>query len=210
MYNIAIIDDDLVIRKSLSDYFQNSQQVECVLAVDTVEKFIKLHRDFLAIDLVLLDVMLYGQSSIMNIPLILQREPDAEIVMFTMLDDSDTIFQALCNGATGYLLKDADFSQLEQQIVSTLKGQGALLSPPIAKKIINYFTPGSQELNNTEQDTGLNEREAIVAKLLRDGSSYQEIAQYLGITLNGLRYHVKNVYRKLQIKSKGELWKKKI
>jgi DNA-binding NarL/FixJ family response regulator len=208
MFNIAIIEDDLVLRKALSDHFANSTRIDCVLAVETVEKFVKFHRDFLKIDLVLLDVMLFKQSSIPGIPLIQQREPHAEIVMYTMMDDSETIFQALCNGATGYLLKDNDFNQLEAQIISNLSGEGALLNPSVAKKIINYFTPRSQELNSTEQDAELSEKEAIVVKLLRDGSSYQEIAQYLGITLNGVRYHIKNVYRKLQIKSKGELWKR--
>ena len=208
MFNIAIIEDDLVLRKALSDHFANSTLVECVLVVETVEKFVKFHRDFLKIDLVLLDVMLFKQSSIPSIPLILQREPDAEIVMYTMMDDSETIFQALCNSATGYLLKNTDFNHLEKQIIFTLRGEGALLSPPIAKKIINYFTPRSQDLNNTEEDSVLGEKEAIVVKLLRDGSSYLEIAQNLGITINGVRYHVKNIYRKLQIKSKGELWKR--
>lgn len=208
MFNIAIIEDDLVLRKALSDHFTNSTLVECVLVVETVEKFVKFHRDFMEIDLILLEVMLFKQSSIPSIPLIQQREPLAEIVMYTMMDDSETIFQALCNGATGYLLKDNDFNQLETQIVANLNGEGALLNPSIAKKIINYFTPRSQELNSTEQNSGLNEKEAIVVKLLRDGSSYQEIAQYLGVTLNGVRYHVKNVYRKLQINSKGELWKR--
>lgn len=209
MFNIAIIEDDLVLRKELSNHFANSTRVDCVLLVETVEKFVKFHRDFMKVDLVLLDVMLFKQSSISGIPLIQQRELHAEIVMYTMMDDSETIFQALCNGATGYLLKDDDFNQLEAQIISNLSGEGALLNPSIAKKIINYFTPRSRELNSTEQHSTLNDKEAIVVKLLRDGSSYQEIAQYLGVTLNGVRYHVKNVYRKLQINSKGELWRKK-
>ncbi len=208
MFKLAIIEDDLVRRKRLSDYFQNSKQVECVLAVESVEKFIKFHRDFLAIDLVLLEVMLNGQSSILSIPLIEQRIPHAEIVIYTELDDAETIFQALCNGATGYLLKSADLYQLEQQIISTLSGEGALLSPTVAKKIINYFTPRLMELSGKNQDSVLNEKEALVVKLLQDGLSYQEIAKFLGISLNGVRYHVKNVYSKLQIKSKGELWKR--
>ncbi|MBK9490244.1 MAG: response regulator transcription factor [Haliscomenobacter sp.] len=208
MYNIAIIEDDLVLRKGLSDYFSQSKLVDCVLAVDTVEKFAKYHRDFLEIKLILLDVMLYGQSSILSIPLILQREPNAEIVIFTIIEDSETIFQALCNGATGYLLKTTNFEQLEEQIVANLSGEGALVSPAVAKKIIKYFAPQAPEQSVNEQDAGLSEKEGIIVKLLRDGSSYQEIANFLGISLNGVRYHVKNVYRKLHIKSRGGLLKK--
>lgn len=148
------------------------------------------------------------ESSILSIPLIEQRIPHAGIVMYTELDDAETIFQALCNGATGYLLKSADLYQLEQQIISTLSGEGALLVNRAAKKIINYFSPRLPELSGKNQDSVLNEKEAMVVKLLRDGLSYQEIAKFLGISLNGVRYHVKNIYSKLQIKSKGELWKR--
>ncbi len=208
MYNIAIIEDDLELRKSLSNHFEQSTQLDCVLAVDTVDKFLKYHRDFMEIDLILLDVMLYGQSSILNIPSILQREPEATIVMFTLFDDSDTIFQALCNGAMGYLLKELDFNDLERKLISTLSGEGPLLSPAVAKKIINYFSPKSTEVIIAEQEAELSEKETIIIQLLKDGASYQEMAHFLGITLNGVRYHVKNIYRKLQIKSKGELWKR--
>lgn len=208
MFNIAIIEDELVLRKALSNHFANSTQVDCVLVVETVEKFVKFHRDFMEIDLVLLDVMLFKQSSIQSIPLILQREPHAEIVMYTMMDDSETIFQALCNGATGYLLKDNDFDELEQRIVATLSGKGALLSPAVAKKVIKYFTPVQREVALHPDFQNLSERESLIIQLLKDGSSYLEISNLLGITINGVRYYVKNIYRKLQIKSKRELWKK--
>jgi DNA-binding NarL/FixJ family response regulator len=209
MYNIAIIEDDLPLRKSMSYFFDQSDKVDCVLAVDTVEKFLKFHRDFMDIHLILLDVMIYGQSSILDIPLILQRDPNVELVMFTVMDDADTIFQALCNGATGYLLKDTDFNKLENQIISTLNGEGALLSPNIARKVINYFTPQAREIVIRDEQVELSEKENTVVTFLKDGASYQEIAQYMGITLNGVRYYVKSIYRKLKIKSKGELWKVK-
>jgi DNA-binding NarL/FixJ family response regulator len=208
MYNIAIIEDDLELRKNLSEYFARSEHVDCVLMVDTVEKFIKYYRDFLEINLVLLDVHLNGQSSIRSIPLILQRNPEIDIVMFTVADDSETIFQAICNGATGYLLKDISFTQLEEQILFNLNGEGALLSPAVAKKIINYFKPKSLPLTSPNEVVELSEKESIIVKMLKDGISYIEIAQFLGISINGVRYHIRNIYRKLQIKSKGELWRK--
>ena len=92
MFNVAIIEDDLILRRALSDYFERSTQIDCVLAVDTVEQFIKFHRDFLNIHLVLLDVNLYDRSSIPDIPMIQEREPEAEIIMYTVMDDADTIF----------------------------------------------------------------------------------------------------------------------
>ncbi len=208
MFNIAIIEDDLVLRKALSNHFANSTQVDCVLVVENVDKFVKFHRDFMDVELVLLDVMLYKQSSIPNIPLIQQRVPHAEIVMYTMMDDSETIFQALCNGANGYLLKDHNFDELEQRIAATLSGQGALLSPAIAKKVIKYFIPVRREVAPSPEFPNLSERESQIIQLLKEGASYLEITSHVGVTINGVRYHIKNIYRKLQIKSKRELWKK--
>jgi DNA-binding NarL/FixJ family response regulator len=208
MFNIAIIEDDLALRKSLSNHFANSTQVDCVLVVENVDKFVKFHRDFMGVDLVLLDVMLNKQSSIKSIPLIQQRVPEAEIVMYTMMDDSETIFQALCNGATGYLLKDHNFDELEQRIVATLSGQGALLSPAVAKKVIKYFITVQREVVAPSSEfQNLSEREVLIIQLLKEGASYQEISNKVEITLNGVRYYIKNIYRKLQIKSKRELWK---
>jgi DNA-binding NarL/FixJ family response regulator len=208
MFNIAIIEDDLALRKALSNHFATSTQVDCVLVVEDVDKFVKFHRDFMDVDLVLLDVMLNKQSSIKSIPLIQQRVPYAEIVMYTMMDDSETIFQALCNGATGYLLKDHNFDELEQKIMATLSGEGALLSPAVAKKVIKYFIPVQREaVAPSSEFQNLSEREALIIRLLKEGASYHEISNQVGITLNGVRYYIKNIYRKLQIKSKRELWK---
>lgn len=133
-YNFAIIEDNLEIRKEISEYFSQSQYLECVMAVDSVEKFIKFHRDFLEIKLVLLDVMLGNQSSIFMIPHIKQREPDVEIIMFTISDDSNVIFQALTYGATGYLLKDIGMPELEKCCMMYWKARERSSARPLPKK----------------------------------------------------------------------------
>jgi DNA-binding NarL/FixJ family response regulator len=209
MYNIAIIEDDLDIRKSLSNHFSKSSRITCVMAVDTVETFVKFHRDFLDIHLILLDVRLYNQSGIHGIPLIREREPEAEIVMYTIADDYDTIFRAICNGATGYLLKDSNHDVLEEQIVQILNGEGALVSPVVAKKILSYFNKGNkQEKQVSIEPNALSQKENAVITLLIDGHSYDDIAAHLGVSLNGVRYYIKGIYRKLEVKSKGELYRK--
>ena len=205
-YNFAIIEDNLEIRKEISEYFSQSQYLECVMAVDSVQKFIKFHRDFLEIKLVLLDVMLGNQSSIFMIPHIKQREPDAEIIMFTISDDSNVIFQALTYGATGYLLKDIGMPELEKMLYDVLEGKGALLSPSVAKKIIRHFVV-RDAVPVTEADR-LTEKEKVVMHLLKDGLPYEEMAQRMGLSINGVRYYIKSVYRKLQVKSRGELVRK--
>ncbi len=172
------------------------------MAVDTVEKFIKLHRDFMDVHLVLLDVMLYKQSSVRSIPLIIQRVPYAEIIMFTVMDDQETIFQALCNGATGYLLKDIDFDELESRLLSVIKGEGALLDPLVAKKILQYFRPKNNgELFDAPAAT-LSDKEKVVVEMLNQ-AHLQRIAQ--------LGHHHESVLLripKLQIKSRGSCQEK--
>jgi DNA-binding NarL/FixJ family response regulator len=204
-YNIAIIEDNLEIRQNLSDYFAKSTKVQCVMAVDTVEKFIKFHRDFLGIKLVLLDVRLYELSGIDGIPLILEREPDAEIIMYTIHDDYDTIFQALCKGATGYLLKETTPEALEEKIVTVLENGGAVLSPMVAKRILGYFNQRTPQAPATPKKALLTEKEKVVVTFLKDGYSYEEISVFLKIGVNGVRYYVKTIYRKMQIKNRGEL-----
>ncbi len=204
-YNIAIIEDDLNTRQLLSDYFEKSKHIQCVLAVDTVEKFIKFHRDFFNIHMVLLDLLLYDKSGIDGIPLISSREPEAEIVMYTSVDDYDTIFRAICNGATGYLLKELSPPELEERITETLENRGSLLSPSVARRIVRYFNSGSKV---DGQEATLTPQESLVVRLLTEGLKYEDIAQRMGISINGVRYHIKNVYRKLEVKSRAELMRK--
>lgn len=205
-YNIAIIEDDKSTRQVLSDHFAASERLKCVLAVDTIEKFIRFHRDFFDLHLILLDIRLYDKSGIDGIPLIRAREPEAEIVMFTAVDDYDVIFKAICHGATGYLLKDLPPHDLEHRIIETLDNGGALLSPAVAKRIVRYFSKGIQSGRN--QEAKLSHQESTVVRLLTDGLTYEAIAQHIGISINGVRYHVKNVYRKLQVKSRAELMRR--
>lgn len=206
MYHIALIDDDQTLRDRLSEQFAKSGRLKCVLSVDTVEKFLKFHRDFLEINLILLDVNLYHQSGIHGLPLIRQREPEAEIVIYTIVDDYDTIFQAICNGATGYLLKQQTPEELEGEIYDILEAGGALISPVIAKRVLAYFHRNTvASVDSDAPEDHLSSKEQVIVTQLRDGLTYEEIAAHLGMTINGTRYHVKNIYKKLHIRNRKEL-----
>jgi DNA-binding NarL/FixJ family response regulator len=205
IYHIAIIEDDTQIRNALQEHFSTSKQIKCILAVESIDKFQKFYRDHIHIDLVLLDVMLNHTSSIYSIPMLRQKLPDAEIIMYTVHDDSTVIFQALTYGATGYLLKDIHFDVLETRLLELLNGEGALLSPAVSRKIIQHFSP---KTTLTPENNELTEKETVVVQMLRDGYTYETISQRLGITINGVRYYIKSVYKKLQINSRGELLRK--
>jgi DNA-binding NarL/FixJ family response regulator len=207
-YNFALIEDNVEIRRIISEHFTGSERLDCVLVVDTVEKFLKYYRDFMEVKLVLLDVMLFNQSSIYDIKYILQRVPGAEVIIFTILDDSKTILQALSNGATGYVLKSISMQELEAALLQVLEGDGALLSPAIAKKLIQYLAPTPDSVS--EDGDTLSEKEAVTLQMLKEGRTYGEIADRLCISVNGVRYYVKSIYKKFRVSSKGELIRKTI
>lgn len=207
MINIAIVEDEREYRESFKEYFTKvSGSFQCVFAVDSVEKFHKYYNDSLELDIVLLDIRLPGLSGIKAIPSILKIQRKMEIIMFTGMNDADSIFQAITAGASGYLLKNMTYSEVERELLNTMKN-GAAISPEIARKIIKHFQPSSITSFLDSPEKKLTEKEMQIVKLLIDGKTYTEIAPLLGLSVNGIKYHVKSIYRKLQIKSKGQLIK---
>lgn len=199
--NITIIEDDPMFREELTDYFSHSDKIHCALVVDSIPKFQQFYRDFLDIRIVLLDINLPGISGDDGIPIIRRMLPNAEIVMHTVVNDYDTIFKCICLGANGYLVKNGKLEELENTILNIEENDGCALSPSVARRIISYFQPKGSAV----QDNPLSDQELKIARLLVDGLSYLDIAAALGITINGVRYHVKNIYKKLHISSKGAL-----
>lgn len=199
--NIAIIEDDSMLVEEIMDYFSSNKQINCVLAVDSVSKFQYFFREFLQIDVVLLDINLPNVSGVDGLPSIRRLLPDAEIIMHTVVNDYDTIFKCICAGANGYLLKNGNLQQLESTLLTVQEEGGCALSSSVARRIISYFQPKA----TANAEDSISEQELKIIRLLVDGLSYQEVADNLNITINGVRYHIKNIYKKLQINSKGAL-----
>ena len=199
-FNFAIIEGTDKMRRKVYDHFMGAEKLNCVMAVESVEKFVKYYRDFFELRLILLDMI---PENIYQIPFLLKQAPGAEVVVFTGREDSDVIFQSLIQGASGCLYKDISLQELEAALLSVLNGEGALLSPVVARKILQYFH--SIVLYNEGNESALNKKEKRVAALLNEGRSYRDIAQELGVTINGARYYVKNIYKKLNINNRGEL-----
>lgn len=204
MQNIAIIEDDPLLREELTDYFNKSRRIYCALVVDSIAKFQQFFRPFMQIDVVLLDINLPGISGLEGISAIRNLLPDTEIVMHTVMNDHDTVFKCICAGANGYLIKNGDLEELEKTLISIEENGGCALTPSVARRIISYFQPKSK----SRESESLSEQELKVTRLLVDGFSYQEVADALNISINGIRYHIKNIYKKLQIKSKSALLKR--
>lgn len=205
MISIAIIEDVDNIREPLKDFLGAMPDFLCDYAFPSVEDFIASKFD-IPPDVIILDIGLPGISGLAAIEKIKATFPDSEILMFTIHDEPEKIFRALQSGATGYLLKNTPLSQIAESIREVFEG-GAPMSPAVARKVINYF--GGEKKNRSEMEK-LTEKEREIVACYVDGLTYKEIADKLGNSAETIKYHTKNIYRKLHINSKAELIKKSL
>lgn len=151
-------------------------------------------------DVLLADINLPGMSGIDGVRQLKARWPSLVILMLTVYADNERVFAAICAGATGYLLKDTPPEKLLAAIADA-HGGGAPMSGEVARKVLAMF----QELAPPSgQSHGLSARELQVLKLLVDGHSYKTAASELGISLDTLRFHIRNIYEKLHVHSKSD------
>jgi DNA-binding NarL/FixJ family response regulator len=198
MINLAIIEDDELVRRHLAAYFTGCEDIQCNIVAGSVEDFFNQAQQVEQLDIVLTDIGLPGQSGIEGIPGIKRKYPDASIVILSVYMDNERIFKALCAGAVGYLQKDTALEEILNCIQIIHKG-GSVMSPIIARKVVDYFAP------KRTYNEPLTAKEQQVIAAMVDGLSYKMIAVRLGITLETVRQHIKNIYRKLQVNSKGEV-----
>jgi DNA-binding NarL/FixJ family response regulator len=147
---------------------------------------------------VVLDINLPGMSGIEGIRHIREMLRKAEIMMMSVMDDSQSVFNSLCAGAAGYVDKETPLEKIKEYIVSLSQG-GSPITPAIARKVVEFFKPDKK----FKED--LTPREKDIIQGIVDGLSYKLIADRLGISHDTVRKHILSTYRKLQINSKGEL-----
>lgn len=145
-------------------------------------------------DVVLMDIDMPGTNGIKGVRLIKEADPNIHIIMFTVFEDEDKLFECLAAGANGYILKNTPAPQLIQAIIEVNEG-GAPMSPGIARKVLNSF----YNIESASPDYNLTDREIHILKLLVKGFSYKMIASSSEITLNTVRTHLKNIYIKLHV-----------
>ncbi|MDX2281666.1 MAG: response regulator [Saprospiraceae bacterium] len=196
MLKIAFIEDDLNTLKSLQEVLKLQPAIVCSVAAESVESFWELLPDRVVLDVIFVDIQLPGLSGLEVLPNLKKRFPDAEIVMFTQFEEEEHLLKALHAGASGYLLKGFPILQLPEMIQSIALG-GALISPKMAKKLITYHNPTSSPTSDL-----LSPKELQILKIFAAGESYEEAAEMLSMTIDGIRYHVKNIYKKLHVNNK--------
>jgi DNA-binding NarL/FixJ family response regulator len=151
-------------------------------------------------DVLLADIQLPGINGIDGVRRIKKELPSVQILMLTVHDESDAVFEAICAGACGYLLKDVPPAKLLEAIREASMG-GAPMSPAVARKVVTMF---QQVVAPRTDETRLTARELEVLRLLAGGHSYKTAADVLDLSLDTIRYHVRNVYSKLHVNSKSD------
>ena len=194
MIEVLIIEDDHDIRLGLELLIDGADGYRCAGAYPDCESAFQPIREGQP-DVVLLDIELPGMSGIDGIPKIHESAPDADIIMLTNFQDDEKVFDSLCAGAAGYLLKSTQPSRLIEAIREVREG-GAPMSATIARLVIGSFkrAPG----------TKLTRRESEILAQLCQGKSYKMVAEALFISQGTVHSHIKNIYNKLEVNSKSE------
>jgi DNA-binding NarL/FixJ family response regulator len=203
MIRLGIIEDNEVIRKSLTDFFRNDPDVLVTTVASHVDEFFQLAKD--PPQVILLDLMLPHRNGMDCIPDICERYEGVSVIVHSVAEDAESIFKCLCNGAQSYLTKGESLDRVKETILTTFNG-GSLMSVEIARKVVGFFNhrrvthPGVPQ-----EDMGLNARESEVVRLIVDGNSYKMVASELNVSINTVRKYIKSIYRKLNINTSMEL-----
>ena len=202
---LAIIEDTVSYRESLLEYLAVQPEFTCVLVAGSVEEFLaKLGTAVSPPTLILCDIGLPGITGIAGLPEILKRLPDAQVLMLSVYTDSERVFAALCAGAVGYVVKSTPFPYLRDHLLQAAAG-GSPISPSVARHIVQFFQPVQ-----LPAEEALTPREKEVLQTLENGLSHKSIAVKLFISLDTVRNHLRQIYRKLHVRSKGELLAKSL
>ncbi|HZX74923.1 MAG TPA: response regulator transcription factor [Cyclobacteriaceae bacterium] len=192
---VLIIEDDKEIRNSFLLIVNSSEQFSVVNAYGSCEEAIK-HLNHDKPDIILMDIELPGgMNGIQGTKTIKDKYPHADIIMVTVYEDSDLVFEALKAGASGYITKSANYRELLSALEEIIKG-GAPMSSKIARLVIDNF--------HVNPNSPLTKRETEILQLISEGKTYTQISEELFISKETSKTHIKNIYAKLQVRSKSE------
>lgn len=198
-HTIALVEDDAALRETLADILSNTPDWKLVASYPAAEAALAGMYGSCP-DIVLMDIQLPGMSGIECVARLKELHPDAQVLMVTVYDNNDRIFEALAAGASGYLLKRDVPTRLLESLDDILAG-GSPMSGAIARKVVQHFQVASPSKN---EDHNLTPRETQILELLVKGNLYKEIAWELGIGVETVRTHLHNIYAKLHVRTRTE------
>ena len=195
--NIALIDDDAIVRESLKAFLSMQPHLNVVGEARSVEDFLTINWPALP-DIILLDVGLPGIQGPDGIGPILEKVAGGQIIMLSTYEEEDLILKAIIKGATSYVSKRAGLKAVLEAINIVLEG-GSYLSPMVAKELFRSLAEQSIQPKDL-----LNERHCLILQYLSKGLTYGEIAEEMNVSVETIRSHVKKMYKTLQVSNKTE------
>ena len=196
---VVIIEDMKDVREGLSMLINGTAGFRCAGAYRTMEEALSGVKP-VGTDVILTDIGLPGMSGIEGIRALRERLPEVPILALTVYDSDDQVFRALCAGASGYLLKNTPPARLLDSLREVAAG-GAPMSPEVARRVLRLFREFTPPVQASYR---LTPQEHELLKLLVDGHHKKTAATELGISVNTVSFHLKNIYEKLQVHSKTE------
>ncbi|HEX9000198.1 MAG TPA: response regulator transcription factor [Blastocatellia bacterium] len=200
--HVTIVEDDRSLREGLGLLISATPGYRCPRSFGSVEEALRgigVGGEIVP-DILLLDIHLPGMLGSDGVKLFREKFPAMQVLMLTVYAEQDKIFESICNGACGYLLKKTPPARLLEAIREAHDG-GAPMSPEIARKVVTLFQNTRQPEKIEEQ---LTPQEVRLLQLLADGHSYQSAAGQLNISVNTIRNYIRSIYDKLHVHSKNE------
>ncbi len=201
---IGFVEDNDLLLANYKEYFESFEPFTCVFGVSSIAELEEYYDQGNTIipDIILLDIQLPSMSGIAGIAVLQSLYPDTQIVMMTAFEDQENILNALNNGAVGFLTKNMSLSAVKEAILNIFEN-GAALSPSAAKTLIGSITKKRNKINSIINT--LTNREKEIAKQIKLGLSYKEIAEALYISSRTVNQHLKHIYQKVGVNSRSQL-----
>jgi len=201
MIEVAIVEDNATIRQGLAELIDGTPGYRCSGTYNDCETLLARLREMRA-QVLLMDIRLPGMSGIEGVRRVKQVLPDVNILILTIYDENDLVFEALCAGACGYLVKKTPPARLLEAISEAAAG-GSPMSSHIARKVVNLLRETSPGKSRAEEAL-LTRREREILNGLAEGGTYQTLARDSNISTDTVRFHIRNIYRKLHAHSQSE------
>jgi DNA-binding NarL/FixJ family response regulator len=196
---VVIIEDVREVREGLAILINGTPRFRCTNSFRTMEDALDALRAFCP-NVILTDIGLPGMSGVEGIRLLRERLPDVPVLALTVYDDDENVFNAICAGASGYLLKNTPPGRLLESLEEVADG-GAPMSPEVARRVLALFR---QFRPPARAPSELTPQEIALLKLMVEGHHYKTAASEMGISINTVSFHLRHIYEKLQVHSKTE------
>ena len=198
---VWVVEDNRMLRRNLAELVDEQPHMSCELAVGSCEEFLAALEAGGAPDIVLMDLGLPGRSGTEGIERIHSRCPASKVIVLTIHEESEKVFEAICAGASGYLLKPLPPERIVQAIHDVERG-AAPINPYIARKVLSMFTRLPSPRSGGDA-YGLTPRQREILQLLVEGQTMREIAGELNLSYHTVGNHLRNIYHKLHVRSRS-------